>query len=149
MKFTNKRALVVGTGKSGVAAVNLLNHVVTLLEGNTSLSSEEIMKRFPKEAEFDLIIGELPEQKMNSIDFVILSPGVPTDLPFVVKLQENNIPVWGEIELAYLCGKGKLFAITGTNGKTTTTTMIADVLNHGGKSGVCNRYIASDNRERH
>ena len=52
MKFTNKRALVVGTGKSGVAAVNLLNHVgaqVTLLEGNTSLSSEEIMKRFPKE----------------------------------------------------------------------------------------------------
>lgn len=88
MKFTNKRALVVGTGKSGVAAVNLLNHVgaqVTLLEGNTSLSSEEIMKRFPKEAEFDLIIGELPEQKMNSIDFVILSPGVPTDLPFVGK----------------------------------------------------------------
>ena len=51
------------------------------------------MKRFPKEAEFDLIIGELPEQKINSIDFVILSPGVPTDLPFVVKLQENNIPV--------------------------------------------------------
>ena len=89
MKFTNKRALVVGTGKSGVAAVNLLNHVgaqVTLLEGNASLSSEEIMKRFPKEAEFDLIIGELPEQKMNSIDFVILSPGVPTDLPFGVKL---------------------------------------------------------------
>ena len=81
MKFTNKRALVVGTGKSGVAAVNLLNHVgaqVTLLEGNASLSSEEIMKRFPKEAEFDLIIGELPEQKINSIDFVILSPGVPT-----------------------------------------------------------------------
>ena len=70
MKFTNKRALVVGTGKSGVAAVNLLNHVgaqVTLLEGNTSLSSEEIMKRFPKEAEFDLIIGELPEQKMTDV----------------------------------------------------------------------------------
>ena len=131
MKFTNKRALVVGTGKSGVAAVNLLNHVgaqVTLLEGNASLSSEEIMKRFPKEAEFDLIIGELPEQKMNSIDFVILSPGVPTDLPFVVKLQENNIPVWGEIELAYLCGKGKLFAITGTNGKTTTTTLVGEIL---------------------
>ena len=131
MKFTNKRALVVGTGKSGVAAVNLLNHVgaqVTLLEGNASLSSEEIMKRFPKEAEFDLIIGELPEQKMNSIDFVILSPGVPTDLPFVVKLQENNIPVWGEIELAYLCGKGKLFAITGTNGKTTTTALTGEIM---------------------
>ena len=103
MKFTNKKVLVVGTGKSGVAAVRLLNKSgaeVIVLEGNTSFSTEEIISRFPEGAEFDLIIGELPEQKMNNIDFVILSPGVPTDLPFVVKLQEKNIPVWGEIELA-------------------------------------------------
>lgn len=131
MKFTNKKVLVVGTGKSGVAAVRLLNKSgaeVIVLEGNTSFSTEEIISRFPKDAEFDLIIGELPEQKMNNIDFVILSPGVPTDLPFVVKLQEKNIPVWGEIELAYLCGAGKLFAITGTNGKTTTTALTGEIM---------------------
>lgn len=131
MKFTNKKVLVVGTGKSGVAAVRLLNKSgaeVIVLEGNTSFSTEKIISRFPKDAEFDLIIGELPEQKMNNIDFVILSPGVPTDLPFVVKLQEKNIPVWGEIELAYLCGAGKLFAITGTNGKTTTTALTGEIM---------------------
>lgn len=131
MKFTNKKVLVVGTGKSGVAAVRLLNKSgaeVIVLEGNTSFSTEEIISRFPEGAEFDLIIGELPEQKMNNIDFVILSPGVPTDLPFVVKLQEKNIPVWGEIELAYLCGVGKLFAITGTNGKTTTTALTGEIM---------------------
>ena len=131
MKFTNKKVLVVGTGKSGVAAVRLLNKSgaeVIVLEGNPSFSTEEIISRFPKDAEFDLIIGELPEQKMNNIDFVILSPGVPTDLPFVVKLQEKNIPVWGEIELAYLCGAGKLFAITGTNGKTTTTALTGEIM---------------------
>lgn len=131
MKFTNKKVLVVGTGKSGVAAVRLLNKSgaeVIVLEGNTSFSTEEIISRFPEDAEFDLIIGELPEQKMNNIDFVILSPGVPTDLPFVVKLQEKNIPVWGEIELAYLCGAGKLFAITGTNGKTTTTALTGEIM---------------------
>lgn len=131
MKFTNKKVLVVGTGKSGVAAVRLLNKSgaeVIVLEGNTSFSTEEIISRFPEGAEFDLIIGELPEQKMNNIDFVILSPGVPTDLPFVVKLQEKNIPVWGEIELAYLCGAEKLFAITGTNGKTTTTALTGEIM---------------------
>ena len=148
MKFTNKKVLVVGTGKSGVAAVRLLNKSgaeVIVLEGNTSFSTEEIISRFPKDAEFDLIIGELPEQKMNNIDFVILSPGVPTDLPFVVKLQEKNIPVWGEIELAYLCGAGKLFAITGTNGKTTSTYMMKHILEHAGNKvgliGTIANYI--------
>lgn len=131
MRFTNKKVLVVGTGKSGVAAVKLLNKAgadVIVLEGNTSFSTDEIISRFPENTEFDLIIGELPEQKIDSIDFVILSPGVPTDLPFVVKLQEKNVPVWGEIELAYLCGAGKLFAITGTNGKTTTTALTGEIM---------------------
>ena len=65
---------------------------------------------------------------MEKIDIAVLSPGVPTDLPFVIELQELNIPVWGEIELAYICGAGKVFAITGTNGKTTTTALTGEIM---------------------
>ena len=64
---------------------------------------------------------------MNRIDIAVLSPGVPTDLPFVSELQERKVPVWGEIELAYRCGKGRVFAITGTNGKTTTTALVGEI----------------------
>lgn len=53
---------------------------------------------------------------------------MPTDLPFVVRMQETGIPIWGEIELAYVCGKGKVVAITGTNGKTTTTALTGEIM---------------------
>ncbi len=131
MHFENKTVLVVGTGKSGVAAVKLLNekkaHVV-LLEGNADISKDDIMAKFEAGVEFDLIIGELPEKMMSDIDIAVLSPGVPTDSPFVIKMQEYGIAVWGEIELAYVCGKGKLIAITGTNGKTTTTALTGEIM---------------------
>ena len=65
---------------------------------------------------------------MDTLDLAVLSPGVPTDLPFVIKLQDKKIPVWGEIELAYVCGKGRLAAITGTNGKTTTTALTGAIM---------------------
>lgn len=131
MNFAGKTVLVVGTGISGVAAVKLLasrSASIILMDGNTSLDPAVIAEKFPPEIQYDLILGDLPEKTMNRIDIAVLSPGVPTDLPFVIKLQESAIPVIGEIELAYLCGQGRVLGITGTNGKTTTTALTGEIM---------------------
>ena len=129
--LSGKTVLVVGTGISGIAAVNLLatqSANIILLDGNTELSPETVAAKFSEDIHYDLILGDLPDQVMDRIDLAVLSPGVPTDLPFVVRMQEAGIPIWGEIELAYVCGKGKVVAITGTNGKTTTTALTGEIM---------------------
>ena len=131
MDFTGKRVLVVGTGVSGVAAIRLLaakGAKPVILEGNEKADQEQIRAKIPESITYDLIIGNLPEEVMDTLELAVLSPGVPTDLPFVIKLQDKKIPVWGEIELAYVCGKGRLAAITGTNGKTTTTALTGAIM---------------------
>lgn len=131
MDFTGKRVLVVGTGVSGIAAIRLLaakGAKPVVLEGNEKADREQVVSRIPEGIGYDLIIGNLPEEVMDTLDLAVLSPGVPTDLPFVIKLQDKKIPVWGEIELAYACGSGRLVAITGTNGKTTTTALTGAIL---------------------
>ena len=130
MELKDKTFLVVGTGISGIAAVKLLakkKAEIILFDSNSKLEYDDIRKKLPEGLEFSLILGELPGRVMERVDIAVLSPGVPTDLPFVVELQERKIPVWGEIELAYLCGKGRVFAITGTNGKTTTTALVGEI----------------------
>lgn len=131
MELSGKRVLVVGTGISGIAAMRLLakqGAQITVLEGNVKLNKEEIVKKLPSETEYRLILGELPELVMDQLDLAVLSPGVPTDLPFVIRLQEKGVPIWGEIELAYACARGNLVAITGTNGKTTTTALTGAIM---------------------
>lgn len=131
MDFTDKTFLVVGTGISGLAAVRLLAKKqadIILFDSNAKLTFEEIQEKLGEPIDFNLILGELPEQVLQRVDIAVLSPGVPTDLPFVVEMQEHKIPVWGEIELAYLSGKGRVFAITGTNGKTTTTALTGEIM---------------------
>lgn len=131
MGLSGKTVLVVGTGISGIAAVNLLatqSANIILLDGNTELSPETVAAKFSEDIHYDLILGDLPDQVMDRIDLAVLSPGVPTDLPFVVRMQEAGIPILGEIELAYVCGKGKVVAITGTNGKTTTTALTGEIM---------------------
>ncbi len=73
-------------------------------------------------------MGELAPEDMARIDLVVLSPGVPTDLPMVNELRNRQIPIWGEIELAYHFAKGRIIAITGTNGKTTTTSLVGEIM---------------------
>ncbi len=131
MELKDKTFLVVGTGISGIAAAKLLakmNAEIILFDSNAELKYETVQEKLPDGLEFDLVLGELPQQVIDRVQVAVLSPGVPTDLPFVVELQERKIPIWGEIELAYLCGKGRVFAITGTNGKTTTTALTGAIM---------------------
>lgn len=131
MDLNNKRVLVVGTGISGISAVKLLldNRAdVMLLEGNENADINKIKEKLGENEAVKIIIGELPMEYYSQLDYVVLSPGVPTDLPFINALRNKEIPIIGEVELAYHFTKGAVAAITGTNGKTTTTTLVGNIL---------------------
>lgn len=131
MIFAGKKVLVFGTGKSGIAAEELLHKKgasVVLYDGNDKLEKEEILKKLESRDSVEVVLGELPEEMLDSLDLVVLSPGVPTDLPVVLKMKEKEIPVIGEVELAYQVSRGKVLAITGTNGKTTTTSLLGEIM---------------------
>lgn len=134
MDVKEKKVLVFGSGISGVAASRLLlkeGAYVTLYDGNASLDADAIRKRVTgeePEGRLTVLLGELEEAVRKTFSLVVMSPGVPTDLPVVVQMREDGIPIWGEVELAYACSKGTVLAITGTNGKTTTTTLLGEIL---------------------
>lgn len=131
MIFENKNVLVVGTGISGIAAVKLLSQKganIILLEGNDKITASEIENKYDEALKVKLIIGELPQECMETLDLAVLSPGVPIDIPLVNAIREKDIPIIGEVELAYECARGQLLAITGTNGKTTTTALVGEIM---------------------
>ena len=131
MDIAGKNVLVFGSGISGIGAAGLLEErgaSVTLYDGNDKLDVEEIRGKMKDGAKTDIVLGEFPEELLGKLDLVIISPGVPTDLPIVNRMRESDIPVVGEIELAYNYDKGKVIAITGTNGKTTTTALVGEIM---------------------
>jgi UDP-N-acetylmuramoylalanine--D-glutamate ligase len=133
MEFQGKEVLVVGSGISGIAACGLLKdeHAnIVLLEGNQDAREEDIRKKSEAFQDIEIIVGELPQDKIATLDMAILSPGVPTDLPFICAMRDAGVVILGEIELAYQLSKGKIIAITGTNGKTTTTALVGEIMSN-------------------
>lgn len=131
MDLKNKKALVVGTGISGVAAAELLaaNGIAfDVFDGNEKLTEADVRAKSEAFQTCPVILGTLPESVMGDYSYVILSPGVPTDLPMVDALRHHGVKIWGEIELAYAFSKGDVLAITGTNGKTTTTALTGEIM---------------------
>ncbi len=131
MNWTGKKVLVVGCGISGIGSTELLEKVgaaPVLFDENTKVDTDVVRSKFKEGTNAQIIIGQLPEEIKVQIEMVVLSPGVPSDTAFADSFRERNIPVIGEIELAYLCGKGKILAITGTNGKTTTTALTGKIM---------------------
>ena len=126
----SKRFIVIGAGISGISACELLlnqGKEVTLYDGNVDIDAKELVNKNSFLSDVDIITGEYDEEKIKGFDKAIVSPGIPLDIDIVKQIKANNIPIWGEIELAYHYGKGKLVAITGTNGKTTTTALTGDM----------------------
>lgn len=131
MELQDKEVLVIGTGISGIGAARLLLQVgarPVLFDGNDKLDIEEIRKKLEGVEGIRIVLGEVPEEMKEKIDLLVISPGVPIDSPLVEEFQKKNVPVIGEIELASQFAKGKIVAITGTNGKTTTTTLTGDIM---------------------
>lgn len=133
MEWSDKKVLVFGTGISGIGACELLESrgaAVVLYEGNGRIQEEEVRRKLPGTCRAEILIGELPGEVMESLELAVLSPGVPADLPVVEDMRKRGIPIWGEVELAYANAKGEVLAITGTNGKTTTTSLLGDIMKH-------------------
>ena len=84
--------------------------------------------KLPEDSRAVCVAGELPEEILKTVDTVVLSPGVPTDNPLVNMLRSSGAAIIGEIELGYQEEKGRVAAITGTNGKTTTTTLVGEIV---------------------
>lgn len=129
--MSNQKVLVAGTGKSGIAAAKLLLAMggeVVLYDGNDKLDPEAIKEKFDEDAKVTVVLGELTRVELMGVEMAIISPGIPLDAPFVPILDEADIPIWGEIQLAYHVAKGRLAAITGTNGKTTTTALTGEIM---------------------
>ncbi|MCQ2508301.1 MAG: UDP-N-acetylmuramoyl-L-alanine--D-glutamate ligase [Dorea sp.] len=131
MEVKNKNVLVFGSGISGIGAVGLLEAEganVILYDGNAKLEKDTVKAKLKEDSKAEIIIGDFPEGLEKNLDIAVLSPGVPTDLPVVNKMRDNGVYITGEVELAYTFGKGNVLAITGTNGKTTTTTLLGEIM---------------------
>ena len=131
MDLKGKKVLVFGTGKSGIGAAQLLvkaGALPVIFDGKADIDKEEIIHKVGADTPVQVYAGELPGEIQKSLDLAVLSPGVPTDLPLVKSFYAQGLPVWGEVELAYQTGKGQVLAITGTNGKTTTTALLGKIM---------------------
>lgn len=123
MTVKDKNIVVVGLGKSGVAAYELLDKMqakVCLFDGKEDLDVSDYS--------VPVYLGSIPEDVLATLDCAVFSPGVPLDIPIVEQLKQKGIPIVGEIELAYWMEQGKVIGITGTNGKTTTTTLVGEIM---------------------
>lgn len=129
------KILVAGSGKSGMAASILALQTgleVVLYDSNEELDATAIGNRLREEdgkgAEVEILLGELRPGSLKDVDCCVISPGIPLAAPFVSVLKEKKIPIISELELSYQHGKGRLAAITGTNGKTTTTALTGAIV---------------------
>ena len=133
ISFEGKKALVIGTGISGVGAVHILRAAgadVTVLEQNEKKSAGEVSDALDEEdrAGTRIEIGALSGTPLEAFSLVVPSPAVPSDTGVVAEAKEAGIPVWSEIELGYRMAPGRVLAITGTNGKTTTTSLVGEIM---------------------
>ncbi len=129
--MNSQKVLVAGTGISGISAAKLLLDMggeVLLYDSNDKLDAEELKKKLDDHEKVTVLLGELKRTDLLGVELCIISPGIPLESPFVAILDDMNIPIWSEIQLAYHCAKGRLAAITGTNGKTTTTALTGQML---------------------
>ncbi len=134
MTFKDQRVLVIGLAKSGISAIKALKEEGALVTVNDAKTEAQLQELIPEIMPYvtKTILGSHPEQ-VEEIDLVVVSPGVPLDIPFIQKIKQCNIPIIGEIELAYQLCKGSFVGITGTNGKTTTTALTGEMFQNAGK----------------
>jgi UDP-N-acetylmuramoylalanine--D-glutamate ligase len=134
MDLKNIRVLVVGLGKSGVASALFLKAHGARVTVSDTKSGDELRNEIPSLLDHGITVetGGHGERTFRGQDLIVVSPGVPTDAPMLVQARTMGEEVIGEIELAARFLPGPIVAITGSNGKTTTTTLIGEILAAGG-----------------
>lgn len=126
-----KNYLIVGAGRSGIAAAQMLLQLgenFIIYDGNSGLDTDAVSAKIAEGKSFTYLLGDVSKDALTDIDICVVSPGVPLDTPIMKTVAEMNIPIYSEIELAYLYDKGNIIAITGTNGKTTTTSLVYEIV---------------------
>ena len=143
MDFKNKTVLIIGLAKTGIYTIKHLNKLGAKIIVNDIKDKEKfksILKDLGNLSNIEYVLGSHLEN-LDGIDIAIISPGVPTELQFVLKLKNQGVEVIGEVELAYrLSSEPTYIGITGTNGKTTTTSLLGEIF----KSDKKDTYIAGN-----
>jgi UDP-N-acetylmuramoylalanine--D-glutamate ligase len=134
MELKGKKVLVVGLGKSGLAAALFLRHRGAQVTVSDVRSAEALAKDIPALLEEGIMVeaGGHGLLTFRRQDLIVVSPGVPVDTPELAQVRSFGLPVIGELELAARFLKGKMLAVTGSNGKTTTTTLLGEILKEAG-----------------
>lgn len=141
--MNGKKVVVLGMARSGVAAAKLLSEMGALVRISDQKDREKLgdaVKPLEDCKNIEWRLGEPAEELLAGEDMLVISPGVPFDSAVVKKAKESGVEVVGELELGYRTGKGLLIAITGTNGKTTTTTLTGEIFKAAGK----NTYVVGN-----
>ncbi|MBO4281316.1 MAG: UDP-N-acetylmuramoyl-L-alanine--D-glutamate ligase [Lachnospiraceae bacterium] len=131
MDLKGKKIVVIGAGKSGISACKLLTEEgadITLYDSNEQMDVKEVRGRIGDTFAGKIVTGGFPKSLEEEAELIVISPGVPSDLDYLNRIRERGTPIWGEVELAYRFAKGKLIAVTGTNGKTTTTALTGEIM---------------------
>jgi UDP-N-acetylmuramoylalanine--D-glutamate ligase len=135
MGMENKRVLIIGTGKSGKAAAQAMVKLgahVSVQDNKTEDEIDPQLLTFLRDKDIKCYLGCQPDD-MTQFDMLILSPGVSPKLDFIQDAKASGAEIIGELEIAYRVGHGKYVAITGTNGKTTTTTLVGEIYKESGR----------------
>ncbi|WP_289293622.1 UDP-N-acetylmuramoyl-L-alanine--D-glutamate ligase [Romboutsia ilealis] len=136
MNLKNKKVLLVGLAKTGVSTIKHLNRLGAKVVVNDIKDKDklkDILDELSDLNNVEYILGYHPEN-VDDVDITVVSPGVPLDLPFILKLKSKNIEIIGEVELAYRLSQNPIFiGITGTNGKTTTTSLVGEIFKKASK----------------
>jgi UDP-N-acetylmuramoylalanine--D-glutamate ligase len=134
MELKGKKVLVVGLGKSGLAAALFLRRRGALVTVSDVRSAEALAKEIPALIEAGIMVeaGGHGLLTFRRQDLIVVSPGVPLDTPELAQVKHFGLPVIGELELAARFLKGHTLAVTGSNGKTTTTTLLGEILSAAG-----------------
>ena len=134
MELKGKKVLVVGLGKSGLAAALFLRRRGALVTVSDTRSAEALAKDIPALLDEGIMVeaGGHGLLTFRRQDLIVVSPGVPLDTPELVQTRNFGRPIIGELELAARFLRGKVLAITGSNGKTTTTTLVGEILEEAG-----------------
>src|ERR1700720_988532 len=129
-ELNNKRVLVVGLGKSGVASALFLKAHGARVTVSDTKSGDELRNEIPVLLDHGITVetGGHGDRTFRGQDLIVVSPGIPVDAPPLVQARALGQPVIGEIELASQFLPGPIVAITGSNGKTTTTTLVGEIL---------------------
>src|ERR1700685_537565 len=145
MELNGKRVLVVGLGKSGVASALFLKAHGARVTVSDTKSGDELHNEIPTLLDHGIAVetGGHGERTVRGQDLIVVSPGVPVDAPALVQARNLGEPVIGEIELAARFLPGPIIAITGSNGKTTTTTLVGEIMTAGGFSALVGGNIGT------